>query len=267
MQVRYIRRVLGAALLASLVPSTLAADEVTVYAAASLTNALGDLAVAYEYARKIHVVSSFAASSTLAKQIENGAPAEVFISADKKWMDYLEDQNKIVQKSRRNVLSNTLVLIGPTGKGFKVEMAKGFDLSSAFSGKLCTGDPEHVPVGTYARQALTHLGWWDAIALRIVGTEDVRAALAFVERGECPVGIVYETDARLSNKVQTIGRFPGDSHEPIVYPAALVQGAKPPAQDFLAFLASPQARSVFSQYGFIVLEKTRSQSAPGAVTP
>lgn len=267
MQLRYIRYVLGAALLASLVAPTLAMDQVTVYAAASLTNALGDLVLTYEKARKIHVVYSFAASSTLAKQIENGAPAEVFISADKKWMDYLEDRDKIVPKSRLDLLSNTLVLVAPKGKGFKLKMAKSFDFSSAFSGRLCTGDPEHVPVGIYGRQALTHLGWWDDIAPRIVGTEDVRAALAFVERGECEVGIVYETDARLSDKVETIGRFPGESHEPIVYPAALVQGAKAAAQDFLAFLASPQARSVFSQYGFVVLEKTRSRFEPRAVTP
>jgi molybdate transport system substrate-binding protein len=156
--------------------------KVTVYAAASLTNAIGDIALQYQKTRGVKVVCSFAASSALAKQVENGAPADVFISADSKWMNYLQDKNKIDQASRHDLLGNHLVLIAPKGQSFKVEMDKSFDFAKAFDGKLCTGDLESVPAGIYAKQSLTKLGWWNAIKPRIVGTQDVRASLAFVEQ-------------------------------------------------------------------------------------
>jgi molybdate transport system substrate-binding protein len=231
-----------------------ACAEVTVFAAASLTNALTDIGKAFEAANKIQVKFSFASSSALAKQIEQGAPADVFASADNKWMDYLDNKGKIDRDSRTNLLGNTLVLIAPQGKGFPVTMKKGFDFARAFEGKLCTGVVESVPVGIYAKEALTRLGWWDSIQRRVVGTEDVRAALNLVERGECDVGIVYETDAKQSKKVEVIGRFPADSHAPIVYPFALVAQSGD-AKKFLDYLKQKPAADIFARYGFKRLEQ------------
>jgi molybdate transport system substrate-binding protein len=222
------------------------AGEVTVYAAASLTNALGEIAKAYEASHGVKVKTSFAASGALAKQIEAGAPADVFISADTKWTDYLDAKGKIDHDSLANLLGNTLVLIAPKGKGFPVRMEPGFDFAQAFGGKLCTGETESVPVGIYAKEALGKLGWWEGVRARIVGTDDVRAALDLVGRGEC-VGIVYETDAKISGQVEILAAFPEDTHAPIVYPAALVtqSGA---AKAFFEYLK--RATPVFAQYGF-----------------
>ena len=249
-----IRSLASLALLAAVSSHAYAGLKVTVYAAASLTNAIGEVAAQYEKAKGVKVVSSFAASSALAKQIENGAPADVFISADSKWMNYLQDKNKIDKASRRDLLGNHLVLIAPKGQSFKVEMDKSFDFAKAFDGKLCTGDLESVPAGIYTKQALTALGWWSAIKSRIVGTQDVRASLAFVERGECAAGIVYETDAKLSSNSDTVAIFPDSSHDPIVYPVAAVVGNQGPAQgiakDFIEYLASPEASAIFTRYGF-----------------
>ena len=229
-----------------------AEEQVTVYAAASTTNAIQEIAALYEKEQGVKVTASFAASSALARQIEQGAPAAVFISADLRWMDYLQKKGRIVPASRRNLLGNTLVLIAPKGQGFPVRMAKGFDLAAAFKGKWCTCDLS-VPIGQYSQQALTALGWWEVLAPRLVTTQDVRSALAFVERGECATGIVYETDAKVSDKVEILGTFPANTHEPVVYPVALVQGAGRDAQEFLDFLFSRQAAAVFSKYGFTVL--------------
>jgi molybdate transport system substrate-binding protein len=247
----YLLRLLtGIVLLCGLFSTAYAEQKVTVFAAASLTNAISDIAAQYEKQKGVKVASSFAASSALAKQIDNGAPADVFISADSKWMNYLQDNNKIDQLSRHDLLSNHLVLIAPKGLSFKVQMDKSFDFAKAFDGKLCTGDLESVPVGIYAKQSLTALGWWSAIKSRIVGTQDVRAALAFVERGECAAGIVYETDAKVSNKTDIVATFPDASHDPIVYPVAVVAGAQAQAKDFVDYLASPEASAIFSKYGF-----------------
>ncbi|HEY0267746.1 MAG TPA: molybdate ABC transporter substrate-binding protein, partial [Methyloradius sp.] len=203
------------------------------------------------------VVNSFAASSALAKQIENGAPADIFMSADSKWMNYLQDKNLIDVSSRVNLLGNRLVLIAPKGRSFKVDFKKTFDFAKAFDGKLCTGDIDAVPVGIYAKQSFNNLGWWDSIKTRIVGTQDVRAALAFVERGECAAGIVYETDAKVSDKVDIVGVFPDETHDPVVYPLAIVSKASdnPLAKSFATYLASPKAAETFSRYGFTVLTK------------
>jgi len=224
------------------------AGEVTVYAAASLTNALGEIAKSYEANYGVKIKTSFAASGALAKQIEAGAPADIFISADKKWADYLDGKGKLDHKSLINLLGNTLVLIAPKGKGFPVRFGKDFDFAKAFEGKLCTGETESVPVGIYAKEALTHLGWWDAIRPRIVGTDDVRAALGLVGRGEC-IGIVYETDAKISKEVDIIGAFPAGSHAPIVYPAALVSQSDNAKAFFEYVKSSP---GVFAKYGFNV---------------
>jgi molybdate transport system substrate-binding protein len=228
-----------------------AEEAVRVYAAASLTSALGDIAAQWRQAGHPAPSLVFGASSTLAKQIEAGAPADVFASADLSWMDYLDTRNRINSKSRVNLLGNELVLVVPKGHRFPITMAAGFDLSGAFSGKLCTGEPGVVPVGVYARQSLEAFGWWAPLAGRIVGTDDVRTALVFVERGECPAGIVYATDAAISDKVEILARFPPESHRPILYPFAIVRNARPEAQAFMDHLAhSPDAAAAFTHYGF-----------------
>ncbi|PPD14800.1 MAG: molybdate ABC transporter substrate-binding protein, partial [Methylotenera sp.] len=197
--------------------------KVVVFAAASLTDAITEIAAIYEKEKNIEIQTSFAASSTLAKQIENGAPADIFISADTKWMQYLKEKNALNDATITNLLGNRLVLIAPKGKGFKINVDKSFNIANAFEGKLCTGETESVPVGIYAKQALKSLNWWDAIKSRIVGTQDVRAALVTVERGECAAGIVYETDAKVSDKVQSLMVFDKNSHEPILYPFSLTK--------------------------------------------
>ena len=227
-----------------------AEQRLTVFAAASLTNAISEIANEYEKDKQINIQTSFASSSTLAKQIEKGAPADIFISADSKWMNYLQDKKLVKTDGRVNLLGNQLVLITPKGKSFKVDMVKGFNLAGAFSGKLCTGELESVPVGIYAKQSLKNLNWWDSIKMRIVGTQDVRAALVFVERAECDAGIVYATDAKVSSKVESIAVFPETSHEPIVYPLALLNDARPQAVAFYDYLKSEKAKSIFARYGF-----------------
>lgn len=221
--------------------------EVTVYAAASLTNALGDIAKAYEAGHKgVKIKTSFAASGTLAKQIKAGAPADVFIAADSKWMDYLDGKGKIDRASRLNLLGNDLVLVAPKGQGFPVRFEKGFDFAAAFQGKLCTGETGSVPAGIYAKESLTYLGWWEAVQPRIVGTDDVRAALDLVGRGEC-AGIVYATDAKASDKVEALGTFPAGTHAPIVYPAALLTSSAE-AQAFFGYIKA--AHKAFAKHGF-----------------
>ncbi|WP_047549528.1 molybdate ABC transporter substrate-binding protein [Methylotenera sp. G11] len=227
-----------------------AEQKITVFAAASLTNAIQEIAAEYEKEKAVSIQTSFAASSTLAKQIEQGAPADIFMSADTRWMGYLQERGLIDPGSRTNLLGNQLVLIAPRGKAFKVEMDRKFNFGAAFSGRLCTGETESVPIGIYAKQALKNLAWWDAIKMRLVGTQDVRAALVFVERGECAAGIVYETDARVSAKVETVATFPEASHDPVIYPLALVKGASPQAAAFYHYMKGDKAKAVFTRYGF-----------------
>jgi molybdate transport system substrate-binding protein len=244
---------LAVALLAivSALASVAHADQkITVFAAASLTNAISDVASEYEKDKQINIQTSFASSSTLAKQIEKGAPVDIFISADTKWMNYLQDKKLTKAGSKVNLLGNQLVLIAPKGKSFKVDMVKSFNLAGAFSGKLCTGELESVPVGIYAKQSLKKLNWWDSIKMRIVGTQDVRAALVFVERAECDAGIVYATDAKVSGKVESVAVFPNTTHEPIVYPLALLNNASAQAAAFYDYLRSEKAKAIFAKYGF-----------------
>ena len=227
------------------------ADEpVRVFAAASLTNALEELATQWQAAGHARPVLAFGASSTLAKQVEAGAPADLFASADQKWMDHVAKAGRIAPESRVALLGNTLVLIAPRNRAFTATLREGAALATRFRGKLCTGEPGVVPVGIYAQQALTHVGAWDALQGRIVGTDDVRTALAFVERGECGAGVVYATDARISQKVRVVATFPAGSHAPIVYPVALTRDAPPQARAFLAFLRGPAAAKVFLRHGF-----------------
>ena len=231
------------------------AQPVTVFAAASTTNALTDIAEAFTASGGGKVTLSFAASSTLAKQVEQGAPVHVFLSADEKWMNYMADKGLIDPATRVNLLGNRLALIAPAdGAVAPVDIAPGFPLAQLLGdGRLVTGDPDHVPVGLYARQALEKLGVWSAVQDRLARVDSVRAAVALVERGEVPLGIVYTTDAAISSKVKVVGIFPADSHPPVVYPAALVAGPLPAsARAFLEFMGSPAADVIWRKYGFTV---------------
>ena len=246
--------VLAVALMPSLVA---AAAPARVYAAASLTVALTEIAALWVRSGHPAPVLVFAGSATLARQIEAGAPSDLFVSADEAWMDELAAKGRIDGPTRVDLLGNSLVLIAPRGAGFQAELSPGAPLAKAFEGRLCTGEPEVVPVGTYAREALQWLGAWDALAPRLVGTEDVRAALAFVERGHCAAGIVYATDARGSTRVETVASFPAQAHRPIVYPAALLRGASAEGRAFFAYLASSsEAQAVFERLGFQVFGRT-----------
>ena len=228
---------------------------VTVFAAASLTNVLQQLGDEYTKTTGVPVRFSFAASSVLARQIEAGAGADVFFSADQEWMDYLEQRGRIQKSSRRNVLGNRLALIAPADSTQQLEIAPGFPLAQALGrGRLATGDPDSVPVGRYARSALTTLGVWNDVADRLVRAEDVRHALMFVARGEVPFGIVYETDAVIDQRVRVVGIFPAESHLPITYPVALTTGAGGESAKFVDFLRSPAGRAAFGKFGFVVLQ-------------
>lgn len=226
----------------------------TVFAAASLTDVLGRLGTDFTASTGIPVRFSFAASSTLARQIEAGAGADVFLSADQQWMDYLEQRQRIRQSSRRDLLGNRLALVAPVDSRLELQVVAGFPLVAALGkGRLATGDPDSVPVGRYARQALTSLGVWKEVADRLVRAEDVRSALLFVARGETPLGIVYATDARIDPRVRVVGLFPPGSHQPITYPVALTADAGPDAARFLDYLGGAAGRAAFESFGFDVL--------------
>jgi len=227
---------------------------IVVFAAASLTDVLGQLGAGFEGSTGIPVKLSFAASSALARQIENGAPADVFFSADSDWMDYLQARNLIAPGTRRNVVGNRLVLIAPAASTVRLKVEPGFHLAQALGkGRLATGDPDSVPAGRYARAALTKFGVWDSVAARVAGAENVRAALGLVDRGDAPLGIVYETDALIDKGVRIVDTFPADSHPPIVYPIALTASAKTGAAQFEDYLRTPAADALFLKYGFMPL--------------
>jgi molybdate transport system substrate-binding protein len=242
-------------LIVLLLPLQTWAQGVTVFAAASLTDAMKDISTKWAAAGHQPLVLSFGSSSTLARQIEQGAPANVFASADEKWMNYLVDKKLIAEGTRKSLLGNDLVLIVAADKPMHVTINKSFDMTELLgaNGRLATGDPAHVPVGIYAEQALKNLGMWDRISPRLARTEDVRAALLLVERGEAPAGIVYATDAAVSKAVMIAGTFPAGSHDPVSYPFAVTtSGDNAEARAFLGFLTSPAARAVFVQRGFKV---------------
>lgn len=231
-----------------------AAEKVTVFAAASLTDVLSALDADYTRDSGVPVVTSFAASSTLARQIEAGAPAQVFISADMKWMDYLAQKGLIEPGSRRSLLGNKLALVAPSDSpvtALSIDRTLDWPRLLGDGGRLAVGDPDHVPAGIYAKEALTRFGVWPLLEPRLARADDVRGALTLVERGETPLGIVYVTDARASTRVKIVGVFPDDSHSPIIYPAAIVKGAASPAvQAYFRFLVSARARTVFNRFGF-----------------
>jgi len=227
---------------------------IIVFGAASLTNVLQDLGDAFSKETRVPVKFSFAASSALARQIENGAPADVFFSADLDWMDYLEARDLIQRQSRHDIVGNRLVLIAPLDSTIMLKIAPGFALAAALGkSRLATGDPDSVPVGRYARSALENLGVWKEVGDRLIRADSVRAALAFVDRGEAPLGIVYETDALIDKNVRVVDVFPADSHLPIVYPIALTAVARPEAARFIAFVRGPAGDAAFKAYGFIPL--------------
>jgi molybdate transport system substrate-binding protein len=224
---------------------------ILVFAAASLTNALQEIDTGYEKTSAVQVKASFDASSNMARQIEAGAPADVFFSADTEWMDYLQNHNLIQAGSRHNVVGNRLVLIAPAGSQINLKIAPHFPLAAALGdGRLATGAPDSVPVGRYARSALSALGVWNQVAGRVVAAENVRAALMYVARGEAPLGIVYASDALIDKNVRVVDTFPANTHEPIVYPVALTESATPEAAGFVTYLLGPQAHTIFMKYGF-----------------
>jgi molybdate transport system substrate-binding protein len=241
------------AIVLSCAAAVAAAQDVTIFAAASLTNAFEDIAKSYREKGGGAVKFSFAASSTLARQIESGASADIFASADEEWMNYLAERKLIEPATRSSRLGNALVLITPASDKRAVDIKPWFDLAGMIgNGKLATGDPAHVPVGRYAQQALTKLGIWDAISPKIARTDNVRAALLLVERGEAPFGIVYATDAAASGKVNIAGAFPADSYQPVSYPfAILAKRDQPEVKSFFEYLYGPEAQAVYRKAGFI----------------
>lgn len=235
-------------------PAT-AAGKVNVFAAASLKTALDEASAAWTADTGRETANSYAASSALARQIEAGAPADVFISADRDWMEYLAGKSLIVAGSEVELLGNTLVLVAPADSKVSTTIAPGFDLAGVLNGgRLAVGEVKSVPAGKYARAALEKLGVWASVEGSIAQAENVRAALKLVATGNAAAGIVYQTDASADQNVRVLGTFPADTHPPIVYPAALTAGTRNiDAAAFLAFLQSPKALAIFKSHGFVIL--------------
>lgn len=224
---------------------------VTVFAAASLTDAVTEVSAAFTRETGTAVKTSFAASSTLARQIAAGAPATVFFSADEAWMDYLQTRNLLAPGSRKDVLANQLVLVAPVDSTANVRITSGPALLQALGGaRIATGDPDSVPAGKYAKAALINLGAWEQTQKQLVRAEDVRSALAFVARGEAPFGIVYLTDAKIEKRVKLLDVFPQGAYPPIRYPIAMTAGAGAAGSRYIDFVTGPRAASIFQKYGF-----------------
>lgn len=254
MKIVRIMRALTAALLLVAVPVASRAADITVFAAASLSNSLEEAGKAWQKKTGHSAAFSFAASSVLAKQIQASDYADMFISADTEWMDYLDSRGLIGQPTRMNLLSNHLVLIAPSDSKLTLKIAPHFDLAGALrGGRLAVADPDAVPAGKYAKSALLALGVWDSVVDHLAQAENVRVALAYVARSEAPLGIVYTTDATSEPKVRIVDTFPENTHQKILYPVALTKEAKPLASDFLAFLQSAEARAIFEKAGFVWL--------------
>lgn len=254
MATTWVRLCMGTALSLSLTGHALAdSGKVTVFAAASLTNAMQDIATAYKKEKNVEVVSSFASSSTLARQIEAGAPADLFISADQKWMDYAAEKKSIESASRETLLGNSLVVVAPKSSAQgNVTIDASTDWKSLLKGgRLAVGDPDHVPAGIYAKEALQKLGAWETLSPNLAPAEDVRGALALVERSEAPLGVVYGSDAVASQGVKVVGAFPESSHKKVEYPVAIVDGHhSATVSAFYDYLKGPEAAAIFKRYGF-----------------
>jgi molybdate transport system substrate-binding protein len=253
-QIAILRRLcLGSIIaLGMVLPGTAQSQEVTIFAAASTTGAVEDASRAFEQASGIRVRTVFAASSILAKQVAAGAPADLYLSASVRWMDYLEERGRIAAETRVDLLGNTLVLVVPVDSPLKLEIRAGVPLVQALGDRrLAMGDPNHVPAGIYGKAALQTLGLWSQTAERAAFAGDVRAALALVDRGEAAAGLVYGTDAAISDRVRIAARFPPDSHPPITYPLAVVADkARPEVLRFHRYLTEPEAGAVFRRHGF-----------------
>ncbi|MEQ1961859.1 molybdate ABC transporter substrate-binding protein [Xenorhabdus khoisanae] len=237
----------------ALVGNVWATDKVTVFAAASLTNALDDIAAQYKKEKQGDIVASYASSSTLARQIEQGAPADIFISADQQWMNYVSGKQLIAENTRHTLLGNQLVLIAPKeSKLEKIDINKETKWKSLLAGgRLAVGDPDHVPVGIYAKESLQYLKAWDMVNPLMARTNNVRSSMALVERAEAPLGIVYGSDAVASKKVKVVGVFPPESHKPVEYPIVIIKGhEKQAVRDFYDYLKTPEAAEIFKRYGF-----------------
>ncbi|MFH4745609.1 molybdate ABC transporter substrate-binding protein [Vibrio harveyi] len=228
-----------------------AATELKVYAASSMTNAVNDIAQQFETKYDVTVTPVYGGSSSIARQILNGAPADIFISANTKWMDYLVKSKAVKNDSVTNLVRNSLVLIAP-----KASTIEPFDFSDANAwnqalegNRLALGNPVSVPAGMYAKESLTNLGVWKKLERQIAPAKNVRLALALVERGEAPLGVVYKTDALLTDKVKVVGEFANDTHADIIYPAAIVKESTQ-SEQFFEYLKSDDAKKVFAQYGF-----------------
>lgn len=238
------------------------AKTLTVFAAASTTNVIRNVARQFEQQTGIDMTLSFNASSTLARQIEAGAPADIYLSGNRQWMDHLEEAGVIVAETRQGLLANDLVLIAPRDGTFEIELAPEFDFRSRLPDvkRIAIGDPSHVPAGQYARQALQTLGWWESLEPMIIPALDVRAALRLVERGEVDAGIVYATEVKDSTTVARIATFPAHLHDAIHYPVALCRDSIPGAR-FIEFLQNDAARAIFEDAGFRVLRTTKEEDA------
>jgi molybdate transport system substrate-binding protein len=251
---QWVRLAFGAALSVSVAGQAFADNsKITVFAAASLTNALQDIATQYQKGKTVEVASSFASSSTLARQLEAGAPADLFISADQKWMDYAESKDVIKTDTRETLLGNSLVVVAPkASKQGDITINAKTDWTALLNGgRLAVGDPDHVPAGIYAKEALQKLGAWETLSPKLAPAEDVRGALALVERDEAPLGIVYGSDAVASKGVKVVGTFPEDSHQKVEYPIAVVKGHdNPTVTAFYSYLKGPEAAAIFQRYGF-----------------
>lgn len=241
------------AILASLLAGVPAhAQSLTVFAAASLKEALDEVGQQFQREHGHHIVVSYAASSMLAKQIESGAPADVFISADLDWMDYVEQHKWVKAGTRTNLLRNRLVLIAPADSKVQADIKPGFALAKLLGdGRLAMADPDSVPAGKYGRAALEKLGVWAGVEAKVARGDNVRTALNFVARGEASLGIVYQTDAYAEKRVRIVAHFPQDTYPPIVYPMAVIASSRHAAAPvFATYLRSPQARAIFGKYGF-----------------
>ena len=254
---RYRLAIALVALFALALPRTASADDVLIFAAASLKNAMDDAIAGFVKSGGAAVKASYASSSALAKQIDNGAPADIFISADPNWMNDVQKNNMIKTDTRFDFLGNVLVMIEPADSKDTVAITQGFPLAKMLGdNKLSMADPDSVPAGMYGKAALQKLGVWDAVEPKIARAQDVRAALLFVSRKEAPFGIVYQTDAAADTGVKIAGVFPANTYPPIIYPIALTAGSKnPDAAKFLAYLHSDAAKPFFTKQGFAILTK------------
>lgn len=251
---RFLRHAVAVCLCAAVLPAGAAVGDrpLLVFAAASLKNAMDDVTAAYEANHDVDINVSYAGSSTLARQIERGAPADVFVSANRDWMDRLQADGRLKDASRVDVLANALVLVAPSDSDIGLRVARDFPIADTLADRyLAMANTDAVPAGIYGRQALQSLGVWSDLAGRIAQADDVRGALTLVARGEAPLGVVYASDAVAEDAVRVVDGFPDDSHDPIVYPAAVIaDSAAATAPAFVHFLNGDTAGRVFREWGF-----------------